>query len=124
MTTWTQPEAIALACLVESVAPSFGCHVALSGGCLYKEGERKDVDLILYRIRQAADIDILGLFEALRQYGIFMTKDHGFCVKAQQNGRSIDFLFPDRDPDCGDYPENEEVDLRSDDFDSSEAVLH
>lgn len=50
--SWTQEEAIQLCRLLEALAPTFGCHVALTGGCLYKDGERKDCDILLYRIRQ------------------------------------------------------------------------
>lgn len=40
---WTQAEAIALCRKIEDVCPAFGCHVALTGGVLYKLGERKDL---------------------------------------------------------------------------------
>ena len=33
---------------IEMRAPSYGCHVALTGGCLYKDGDRKDCDLLFY----------------------------------------------------------------------------
>lgn len=39
---WTQKEAIELCVKIEAICPKYGCHVALTGGLLYKEGERKD----------------------------------------------------------------------------------
>lgn len=72
MKTWTQPEAIALCVEIERFAPLCGCHVALIGGCLYKIGNRKDCDIILYRIRQATKINY-----------------EGFCHKAIYNGKHI-----------------------------------
>lgn len=46
MMFWTQAEAIALCREIEQICPRFGCHVALTGGCLYKDGPRKDADLL------------------------------------------------------------------------------
>ena len=36
--TWTTAEAIALCREIEAICPAFGCHIALTGGLLYKEG--------------------------------------------------------------------------------------
>lgn len=33
---WTQQEAVDLCVIIESVCVEFGCHVALTGGLLYK----------------------------------------------------------------------------------------
>ena len=49
---WTQQHAIELCKRIESVCPRYGCHVALTGGLLYKDGPRKDCDILFYRIRQ------------------------------------------------------------------------
>lgn len=43
---WTTEEAIELCKLVEPIAFECDCHVALSGGLLYKDGPRKDADLV------------------------------------------------------------------------------
>ena len=50
---------------IECECPKFGCHVALTGGTLYKDGERKDLDILFYRIRQVENIDYDSLFEFL-----------------------------------------------------------
>lgn len=107
--TWTQKEALELCVLVESFAPKFGCHVALTGGTLYKGGERKDCDIMLYRIRQWKQIDASGLFEALRSNGIDTYKHFGWCHKARYKGRDVDLFFPEElkdwafDGSAGDY---------------------
>lgn len=44
MSVWTQREAIDLCIKLERIAPAFGAHVALTGGLLYKSGQRKDCD--------------------------------------------------------------------------------
>ena len=38
-----------IARLVEVIVAPLGGHVALTGGCLYKDGPRKDLDLVIYR---------------------------------------------------------------------------
>lgn len=94
---WTQSEAIELCKLVEAVCPRFGCHVALTGGLLYKEGTRKDADLLFYRIRQVDQIDIAGLFGALQdEVGIVFVSGFGWCLKAEYQGKRIDCFFPEQ----------------------------
>jgi hypothetical protein len=53
---WTQADAIALCRKIEEHVPDAGMHVALTGGCLYKDGTRKDADILFYRIRQADEL--------------------------------------------------------------------
>lgn len=96
---WTQTEAIKLCTLIEEICPKFGCHVALTGGCLYKDGPRKDLDLVFYRIRQAPEIDINGLLDALDQAcGIQVKTKHGWMFKAvayKNGGKMVDIFFPE-----------------------------
>ena len=96
VTKWTQQQAINLCRLIEAFAPRYGCHVALTGGTLYHYGERKDADILFYRIRQVNEIDVDGLMEALREIGVTPEKDYGWCHKATYEGRAIDFFFPER----------------------------
>lgn len=85
--------------LIESVCPQYGYHVALTGGCLYKDGYRKDIDLIIYRIRQVEKPDFHGLIHCLEnEFGFsFLTIiDEGrWCIKAQCYDVAIDLLFPE-----------------------------
>lgn len=90
-------DAIRIAKLIESVAVNYGAHVALTGGSLYKEGKRKDIDFIIYRIRQVEHIDIAGLFENLQSKGFGEIKGVGWCFKTAFDGISIDLLFPEED---------------------------
>lgn len=46
---WTLEEAVTLARLLEPIAQGNKMHVALTGGCLYKDGSRKDADIVVYR---------------------------------------------------------------------------
>jgi hypothetical protein len=100
---WTQAQAIDLCRAIESIAPQYGCHVALTGGTLYRDGERKDADILFYRIRQVEQIDVPGLMEALRGIGVTPGRDFGWCYKATFESRTIDFFFPER-PDFMEPP--------------------
>jgi len=95
---WTQDEAIELCRLIEQISPEAGCHVALTGGCLYKDGERKDVDILFYSIRQTDGIDetkpqLLELLPSIP--GLKIINDHGWCCKATYHGKSVDLFFPE-----------------------------
>jgi hypothetical protein len=101
---WTQQEAIDLCVKVEAICPKFGCHVALTGGLLYKTGPRKDCDLVFYRIRQRPEIDNQKMIEALQQIGFGVFKGFGFVLKTDYQGKSVDCMFPEEiggtyDPD-------------------------
>lgn len=92
---WLQQEAIELCRAVEAVCPAFGCHVALTGGLLYKDGPRKDCDLLFYRIRQRASIREAALWKALKKIGLTHLKSYGFCQKATYHGKTVDCFFPE-----------------------------
>lgn len=103
---WTQTEAIELCRQIEAICPEFGCHVALTGGLLYKNGPRKDADILFYRIRQFHSIYIEELFHALESIGIIKTGGFGWVIKAKHNGKPIDCFFPEEHAVTGDtYPE-------------------
>lgn len=96
---WTLEDAVNLCCLIEAIAPKFGCHVALTGGCLYKSGPRKDLDVVFYRVRSVEKIDLAGLFASLDAgLGIRVITpldDWRWVIKATSGARSIDFFFPE-----------------------------
>ena len=93
--TWSQSEAIQLCEIIESLCPRFGCHVALTGGCLYKPGERRDLDLLFYRIRQVKKIDYQGLWEALDSIGFRNLDGFGWRFHGKYEGKSVDMLLPE-----------------------------
>lgn len=103
---WDQTKAIALCIQLEQIAPKYGAHIGLTGGCLYKEGQRKDCDILVYRIRQEADIDADGFFDAIKGLGIEKKSGFGWCHKAEWEGLQIDFFFPEED---GEYETDEVV---------------
>jgi hypothetical protein len=107
---WTLNNAALFCTLLEAIAPSYGFHVALTGGCLYKDGPRKDCDVILYRIRTDGQPSTTPVEELLKAFktkiGISRLTDHGFVVKAEYEGRQVDFLIPESEPTEVDYAGN------------------
>jgi len=99
---WTQAQAIALCIEIEKICPTVGYHVALTGGTLYKEGERKDIDLLFYSIRQQ-EPSPFDLFIALSSIGIVTGKHYGFVTKATYNGKNIDIFIPEMPKHNEDY---------------------
>lgn len=93
---WTQQQAVNLCIVVEAVCPPFGCHVALTGGTLYRPTEpRKDCDILFYRIRQVKKVDVDGLFKALEVVGLKKVSGFGWCHKAEYEGKQVDCFFPE-----------------------------
>ena len=95
---WTQAEAIALCKQIEVFAPSYGFHVALTGGCLYKEGERSDLDLVFYRDRRVTR-RTEGLLSAIISIGDtraigWSDREFGWRFVCYINGKKVDMLFP------------------------------
>ncbi len=106
---WTQAEAIEWCRRAEDVAAACGYHVALTGGCLYKDGARKDLDVILYEIRGREAGDFFDLLDALAKASLIvgrgpMTPPYAFVVKASEpaTGRGIDLIFPESDGEYDD----------------------
>jgi hypothetical protein len=91
----TRDKAIALCMQLEEAAPMFGGHVALTGGCLYKTGERKDVDIMIYRSTDEPPFKWDEFFAEIKlTLGIELVHDFGFCKKARMGEHTIDFFDP------------------------------
>lgn len=112
---WNLEQAVELSRKVEPILAAFACHVALTGGTLYREGHRKDCDLIIYR--EGLDfgeergsffdtIDRDGLLAALGAAGLTIVKEHMRVVKMiTVDNKRVDLIFPEIE---GEYtPPNE-----------------
>ncbi len=89
-----QADAIVLCVLLEKVAPEFGYHVALTGGQLYREDSRKDIDVVLYRIRGQRG-DRVNLLKAIKGVDVIAKQHFGWLTKANWRGIAVDLMFPD-----------------------------
>lgn len=96
--SWTQKEAIEFCILLEEFAPKAQMHVALTGGSLYKKGNRKDCDVLFYSVRQSSGInetrqeliDILSEIPGLKLGNVF-----GWMQKATYYEKPVDLFFPE-----------------------------
>jgi len=98
--------AVALCVRCEAIAPRFGFHTALTGGCLYKTGTRKDMDIVFYVRGESPVLDKEGLLKALAdEVGFKVGTDFGYVVKTLYDGSIVDLLFPHIESEEG-YPES------------------
>lgn len=94
MSKWTQEEALDFCYVLEQTIAQLGMHIGLTGGCLYKDGPRKDVDVILYRHHGAELASYEQFLTALSEQGIVLRSLHHNVVKmVNRDGMSIDFLL-------------------------------
>ena len=98
---WSQIDSITFCREVESICPKFGYHVALTGGNLYKDGTRKDLDILIYRIRQCESPELDNLILALAKMGCKDFEFYGFVTKFTYLGKLVDMFYPESED--GDY---------------------
>lgn len=87
----------------------YDIYPALTGGTLYKEGLRKDIDIIIYKgtsggllsldevIYEGVPISVGSstLHEQFTSVGIEVIQDFGRVVKARWYNTDIDIIFPE-----------------------------
>lgn len=73
-----------------------GFFPALTGGLLYKDGERKDIDIAIYRHRQqVAAFEMEEIEHLLSDAGVCDFSYHGFVTKCKWKGFSVDLFNPE-----------------------------
>ena len=81
-------------------------YPALTGGSLYKNGDRKDIDIIIYRNRETLPFEIYEIQNNLEDAGLYNFIHHGFVTKCEFDGLSVDLMNPETtsgtDYVCGD----------------------
>lgn len=92
--SWTYEQARELCIAIEAIAPRYGYHVALTGGCLYKHGQRKDCDLIFYRHGNQPEADKKGLLAALASEMQLGSNGFGWRFVGFYQKKTVDLLFP------------------------------
>lgn len=101
--------AIELCKLLESLSEETNAHPALSGGTLYKEGERKDIDIVLFLHNLPENHKVLPYINDIT--GVYFDKIEGLSfskqctervVKGTYKGYDIDFIYPESG--CYAYP--------------------
>lgn len=91
-----QAKAIKVCATLYAVLSPLHFYPALTGGCLYKEGERKDCDIVIFRNRQAhAQFELRDLEQVLRLAGFTDFRHYGFVTKCMYLGIAIDLFNPE-----------------------------
>ncbi len=75
---------------------SLGYFPALTGGLLYKEGERKDCDIVIFRHRQDnKQFELREIENILKEVGFTNLRHYGFVTKAQYKEHDVDLFNPE-----------------------------
>lgn len=95
---WTLDDAVPLCGILEGWAIGYDCHVALTGGLLYKDGPRKDCDIVVYRRGLFKGETELPEFNRAALTAAFanvltIVQEFGRVTKATYEGKPVDLLF-------------------------------
>ena len=102
----TIEDGIELCKLIYSTSEVYGLFPALTGGLLYKDGDRKDIDIVLYRHRQKVEsLDVRDFEPLLSVLGVKVRSTHGFVTKCEWKGFEVDIFNPESSEDLGNYGE-------------------
>ena len=92
----TQQDGIRLCELLHERLHLSGYYPALTGGLLYKEGNRKDIDIVIFRHRQNVEkFEMQDIERFLIRAGLSEFKYYGFVTKAKWNGFTVDLFNPE-----------------------------
>ena len=82
---------------------SSGFYPALTGGSLYRDGPRKDVDIVIFRNRQNVDsFEISDIEQHLAEVGFSEFSHFGFVTKCKYKDLKIDLFNPETSIDFSD----------------------
>jgi len=92
----TKQEAMDLCKKIYDSMSGIGFYPALTGGLLYKDGDRKDIDIVIYRNRQNVQkFELKDLEEPLSKLGLIDFNHYGFVSKCKWNGITVDLFNPE-----------------------------
>jgi hypothetical protein len=86
---------------IEPIALVYNAHVGLTGGCLYKDGLRKDMDIVFYPHGGSGGMDEPGLITALEAAGFVLGGRWTRVQKVSWEEKTIDFIFPHHEGEPG-----------------------
>ena len=91
-----QQDGIKLCQILWNKLNDHGYFPALTGGLLYKEGQRKDIDIVIYRHRQKHEqFEMTDIFDLLEGCGLYDLQYFGFVTKAKWRGVVVDLFNPE-----------------------------
>lgn len=98
--------------LYKNLSP-LGIFPALTGGTLYKDGPRKDIDIVLYRKDCGDKLELKDVYDELVRSGLFIVSNYGRVAKgwSLRYGTDVDIIFPEADGSYEEWQEREETPL-------------
>lgn len=94
---YTARDGVRIARLLEPLIAANGAHIGLTGGCLYKEGSRKDIDFVIHKHNDADNagqpIQRNAIEGALIFAGIQIISVHPRVTKIKVNDIPVDLIF-------------------------------
>lgn len=103
-----QQKGIELCQVLHKELKAYGYFPALTGGLLYKEGNRKDIDIVIYRHRQnVSDFEMHDIESVLLKLGFTDIQYFGFATKSKWQGVRVDLFNPEAREDEQVYGEGE-----------------
>jgi len=98
-----------LAKKLEAVCVENNFHIALTGGQLYKDGERKDIDFVVYNSTghdkpESLQALMLKFHHSIPEF--CYTDYYGYVCKGVYKDVNIDFLYPEYHGE-NKYPEDD-----------------
>ena len=103
-------KAVQIAKILEKGLPD-RMHIGLTGGTLYKEGERKDIDFVIYSHKCYEQIDTNKLQSKLVSLGLLDVVNYGRVIKGRMSINeeivNLDFIVPESK--TGEYTEETEA---------------
>lgn len=94
----TKKDGIELCSIIYPHLKDVGFFPALTGGLLYKDGPRKDIDIVIYRHRQqVAEFELKELEGLLSELGLYHFDHYGFVSKCKWKGFTVDLFNPESD---------------------------
>lgn len=92
----TNSDGLELCKILYTELSSEGFYPALTGGLLYKSGERKDIDIVIFRNRQLhASFEMKEIEHLLMKVGLSDFTYYGFVTKAKWKGFTVDLFNPE-----------------------------
>ena len=102
----SQQDGIELCKILYDKLSPLGFYPALTGGLIYKDGSRKDIDIVIFRNRQKHEtFETAQLFSELADVGVMITNTFGFVTKAEWNGFVVDLFNPETEFELLEYGE-------------------
>lgn len=92
----TKDDAVMLCKRLYEKLSSVGFYPALTGGILYKDGCRKDIDIVIFRNRQTVvKFEMEFIEDLLVECGLSNFQYFGFVTKCKLGNISVDLFNPE-----------------------------